>query len=764
MDIFRKSDKTRILALVVLVSTVFILFRFTERYIGTVSQVIIGWGFLTLFVVLYKLKNSRKPPMRIVLILIAGFITLRYFIWRTTDTLLYTGIYDLLGMSLLYIAEIYTVTIHFLGMFINIWPLHSETPPLPEDTSKFPTVDVFIPTYTEHIEIVRITVTAALQIDYPKEKFKIFILDDGSTIARRNNQNTSSVAWERYYALKSLADELGVNYLTRENNSHAKAGNINHGLANTQGELILTLDCDHVPTRDILKNTAGFFLRDEKLFLAQTPHFFINPTPVEKSVVANVNISGENDMFYRVIHRGLNSWNASYYCGSAAVLRRCHLESIGGISGKTITEDAETSFLLHAKGFNSVYVNRPMVCGLSPETFDDYIIQRTRWAQGMIQLFIKHNPLFEKGLSWGQRLCYFNSCFFWFFGISRLVFYIAPATFIILGMRVYHASITQIIAYALPHVFATFFLMDFLYGKVRRPFFSEIYESVQSLFLIPAVISVVLNPDKPSFKITPKGTRLEKDALNPLAMLFFIVVLVNLAAVPIAVSKWFSYPMYRDVIIITASWCSFNILLALMSLGTFWEMKQVRSHHRIMAKGRVSVLFKRNNETIEGSLLDVSLTGLSVAIKPPFEVGHHEDVIIKATDSYGEVYAFPAMIRRHRKTMNGILCGTEFTYHKENYGRIVRFVYGDGQRWMDLWHENIRSKGSSKILLSFLKRGVKGCYGCLIMLAKLNVGKRWPDMPLGAAMSIKLTFSTLKRYIIGSINGLRGHGARPERT
>ena len=195
-----------------------------------------------------------------------------------------------------------------------------------------------------------------------------------------------------------MAAALGIGYLTRETNQQAKAGNINHALQYTDGDLVLVLDCDHVPTRDILQNTVGQFLADPKLFLVQTPHFFINPTPVEKNLEGRAIPSGESDMFYRRIHPALNFWNASYFCGSAALLRRKYLMEVGGICGTTITEDAETAFQLHSRGYNSVYVNNPMVCGLSPESYDDYVTQRSRWAQGMVQLVMLNNPLTTKGL------------------------------------------------------------------------------------------------------------------------------------------------------------------------------------------------------------------------------------------------------------------------------------------------------------------------------------------------------------------------------
>src|ERR1044072_2335085 len=110
------------------------------------------------------------------------------------------------------------------------------------------------------------------------------------------------------------------------------------------------------------------------------------------------------------------------------------------------------------------------------------MLQHTGWAQGMVQIFVLHDPLFVPGLTLAQRLCYFNCCLFWFFGIARVIYFLAPSAFLILGLSIYPASAPQIVAYAFPFVFSPFVVTDFLFGKMRRPFFSEIYESVQSVF------------------------------------------------------------------------------------------------------------------------------------------------------------------------------------------------------------------------------------------------------------------------------------------
>jgi len=702
----------------------YIVYSF-DKIVSYPNKILIYWGVLAFIFLALKIKLFRKAPWRLIFMLLATFLALRYLYWRTFETLTYTGSASFVAMGALYLAEVHGITLHLLSMFINIWPINRRGYRL-DNWSKesLPTVDILIPTYSESEEIVHITCSATKNIDYPPEKLNIYIIDDGATLARRRNPKTSKSAWKRYYQFRKLAEKVGVGYITRNENDKAKAGNINNAMVHTNGELVLILDCDHVPTRDILANTVSYFMADKKLFLAQTPHFFINQTPIEHSVDSNSKMSVENDMFFRIIHTGLDFWNGSYFCGSAALLRRKYLEENGGVSGETITEDAETSLSLHAMGYNSVYVNYPMVCGLSPETFDDYITQRTRWAQGMLQIFLLRNLLTMKGLSFAQRICYFNSSFFWFFGLSRFMFYIAPSLFLIFGLMVYNASISQIVVYALPYLFSTTIVMEFYFGRARQPIFSEIYESVQALFLLHAIISVILNPRKPMFKVTPKGSTIEQDSLHPMASSFLIVIAINMVAIYSGVVKWVEYPLYRDVLFFTSLWCAYNIVMVVISIGAFWEKKQVRSHHRINTTGEVTVTLPETSQTVECEIRDISMRGLGFVGKfeiPPKPNGKVIlDILYKKS---GESFHFEGNF--HRVAPIGedgrLFCGVEFSNVEADFDRIVAFVYGSSQRWAAIWDGKSNFTGTVKLLGDLFKAGLKGIYELLSEMIRKKV-------------------------------------------
>lgn len=207
--------------------------------------------------ILFLMGFSKRRSISVIMVVASLLMSTRYMYFRLTQTLHFnSAIETILGMGL-FLAEVYIWVMLLLNYLQTVWPLKRGIVPLPDDMSKWPTVDIYIPSYNEPLEVVRDTVLAAQCIDYPKDKMKIYLLDDG----KRSE-----------FAV--FAADVGVGYITRNDNKHAKAGNLNHALTLTQGELICVFDCDHVATRVFLQATVGGFLKDPMLALVQTPHYF----------------------------------------------------------------------------------------------------------------------------------------------------------------------------------------------------------------------------------------------------------------------------------------------------------------------------------------------------------------------------------------------------------------------------------------------------------------------------------------------------------
>lgn len=616
---------SRILSRVITLALLAIFTLIIIQPLSIYSQGVFALMMLGLVIVLYHVRpQGYRRFLRLLFLLSVALIAGRYVVWRVTTTL--PSPEDPLAMILglaLFAAEAYTIMMVALNFFVISDPIRRLPAPLPEDTSLWPTVDVYIPTYNEDPELVAHTVRAAVAMDYPKDKFTVYLLDDGGTEQKLSHPDNGAAAHRRAEKLKALCRRLGAVYMTRERNEHAKAGNMNAAFSRTTGDLIAVFDADHVPTREFLKRTVGYFVRDKKAFLVQTPHAFISPDPIEKNLKLSESMPGENEMFYALVQPGLDRWGASFFCGSAALLSRAALNESGGFSGKSVTEDAETAITLHSRGWRSYYVDEPLITGLQPETFAGFVGQRSRWLQGMIQIFLFKNPLLIRGLSLAQRICYLSIQLFWLFPAARVVFFFAPLVFLFFGVGIYVATIQEFLVYAVPYLIAMLTLGHACYGHLRRPFMSDLYEAVQSVYLIKALVGVLIRPFAPTFNVTDKGETIDEDDLSHLVTPFVLMTILLIAGECVAAWKFFANPDVSGVMIIVGAFNTFNLALALAALGVMCERRQRRKYPRLPANMDAQV--KIGDRRIDARIEDLSVRGASLVIDAQIatiDVGH----------------------------------------------------------------------------------------------------------------------------------------------
>lgn len=693
----------------------FVILALMVLYVASLRIDYGGQGYLSaaLILCLLLIRNlTRSGYWRIVFLALSAFIVLRYFVWRSLYTIEYQELFSFIGSIVLFAAELYGGLMYFLSIFVNIRPLRRQAKPLPADSTFWPTVDVLIPTYNEPVELVKITLAAASNIDYPPEKLNIYLLDDGATQQKLHAEDfiTRSQAQLRRNAFLGLCEQLGIHYLSRDDNTMAKAGNLNAALEHVGGDLILVLDADHAPAVDILQKTAGAFIDDEKLFLVQTPHFFINPDPLEKNLNLFNRMPSENLMFYGAIQLGLDFWQSSFFCGSAAVLRRTAIDQTGGFKGKTITEDSETALLLHSKGWCSQYLSQPLISGLQPETFNSFIIQRVRWAQGMVQNFIYHNPLRLPGLKIWQRLGYLSNMLFWFFPFARVVYLLSPGLYLFFRLKIYNANLTEFFSYTVPYLLALTLTNHYLFSRVRWIFLSEIYEILQSLFSLRAVWAVLKNPEKPKFAVTPKMETLEEDFISPLAKPFYWLVALVFLQVIFGIFRCFQYPEEQPLIAITMFWAGFNLLLLLAVLGVLFEQKQRRHNPRIP----VEISAELHPDTPAGELEkahevvihDLSTTGGKLSTLEALPSVHTGWLWVRH-DDFAQNQPFRVEWVNHQQEQRGHSYGIRFVSSSiAEYRRVVRFVHGDSERWQWLVNSAGQDPGLLKTIVFMIKTGV----------------------------------------------------------
>src|SRR4051812_41895460 len=325
-----------------------------------------------------KRSTYRSPAPPETAIRIVAAVSLAYAVywlaWRWTATLNWHA--AIFAVTLV-VAETYRVVNSAL-LTLTCWKLTDNEPGAPPASKS---VDVYITCYDEPLQLLRRTAIGAKAIRYPH---RTYVLDDG----KRDE-------------VRAMAAELGVGYVRREGNEHAKAGNLNNALKVTDGEFILQLDADHVPLPIIIDRLLGYFA-DDKVAFVQSPQDFYNTDSFTHVVHDQGHrLWEENRIFFSLIQPGKDTFNAAFFCGSCGMFRRAALEEIGGFSTGSVTEDMETSIVLHGRGWLSRYHRETLAYGLSPASAAQYHVQRLRWGTGAMQILRKKNPLRYSGLSVG---------------------------------------------------------------------------------------------------------------------------------------------------------------------------------------------------------------------------------------------------------------------------------------------------------------------------------------------------------------------------
>ena len=687
----RKSINSIITTMVVfaMMAALGVVWLLAAGPVSTMAEGYIGGAMLFAMIAILLLGRKlhfREPwvtPLRIISIFLAIFLTARYLVWRVEFTIGGYGIVSLIAGLTLFAAEIYSAGFALLGYFVNVNPRRRTPAPLPSDVTLFPSVDIVVPSYNEPAELLEVTLLGALNISYPKGKFQVHLLDDGGTDDRCNKPKIAEQSLARRHTLQQLCQKLGVTYHTRVHNDHAKAGNINAALNSLSGELMVILDADHVPTKDFLNKTVGFFLQDDKCFLVQTPHSFINPDPIEKNLGTFNDSPPETELFHNVIQTGLDGWNASFFCGSAAVMRRSMLLEVGGIQGDTITEDAETAMILHAKGYHSVFLNESLSIGLQPETVMSFIAQRVRWAQGALQLLYFKNPLTLPGLKLTQRIAYLASFSYWFFPFSRMVTILAPSMFLLFGIMVYDATTEQYAIYGVPYFLSTMIFADFIFGKIRWPLISDVYEMVQTPLAAPALAATILRPGKLTFRVTPKGEQLDRDFIAPTAWVQYLLLLIVFVSLIAGGWRWLEHPGERPQLVFTMMWEVINFMIVAAAVGVTLERKQRREEFRIAPSRPIpAVLHTAGGRRMAIRLTDLSTGGASFRITGPtpattgFQLKENLMLWLESSRQKGLVISIPARV------MSDVAgrVGVQFQYQNiHQKAEIVDLVYGDSQ-------------------------------------------------------------------------------------
>ena len=638
------------------------------------------WELFAVTVMLYLIATWH--PVLKFAFLICGFsLCLRYLHWRLFHTLNFIESGGPFISVALWAAELYafsTVLLLFIQVGVGWRP--QPVRPLEPAQDFAPSVDVFIPIYSESCEILEKTLIGASAME--QAHTRIYVLDD----SHRDE-------------VCRLAERFGATYI-KGPRQHAKAGNLNHALTKTDGELIVIFDTDHIPVTTFLSETVPFFA-DPHMGFVQTPHHFYNQDIFQRALGASPRIPNEQDLFNHAIQGGRQGWGGAFFVGSGAVFRRSAIAELNGFNLMSITEDIHTSQHLHARGWKSVFVDKNLAVGLTAENLASYIVQRRRWMLGCLQIFFKDNPLLCRGLSLRHRLGYFASLYYFFFPIARVVFWITPLYFLLFHLHPIFADVSILVAYLLPFMLVLPMISSRLLPGWPRLMWSSLYEGPVSFPLFRSMFDLLL-PKNLGFKVTPKGLLSEQRSFDwRSSASLTVATLITLAAIAKGLWEFWYFGIEKDAYFFNLSWASFNLLTLFVGLLMAWEKPQTRTEERIIKP--IPFELRAGNLRITGTTHDVSLTGVSWFGASPDPLPPTMDMSL-----HGRI-PFTCQVRlvyHDRLSGPGSKCGLAFLNLSDEHRRILLLnLYSDPTTWEHAQRNRLRSSllMAGHLLIGLLK-------------------------------------------------------------
>jgi len=583
-----------------------------------------------------------RPAARVAVFAAVWLVILRYFNWRLFTTVLPASgsWYEVGWVWLCFAIELFALTdalflyIAFLRTSDHRAQANAHEARLrssPPDT--LPSVDVYIPTYNEPLEVLEKTIVGALCLDYPN--FSIWVLDDGRRI------------W-----LKEFCELKGVGYLTRPDNSHAKAGNINHALTKTTAEFVAIFDADFIPQRNFLIRTVGFF-EDPTIGIVQVPHAFYNHDVVQANLALRKSLPDDQRFFFEAIMPSRDGWDAAFCCGSNSITRRSALRAIGdALPTDSITEDMLLSLKILRQGYITRYLCERLAFGLAPESTEAFFVQRQRWARGAMQiLYLAAGPLGTR-LPLVQRLLFLpthwlSQC------LMLLMSIIAPLVFLWTGIPpLIHVTTDSVIFYLVPMVVAVAGGLWVYAPHQYFPLAAQVLGTFQSFKLLPTVIATLTKPFGHTFKVTPKGSAAIAPGYDR-KVFWTAAIFMGLTAAGLMIN---TVPEWRIVsqlslLPMVALWSSINVIVLFLVCMLSLQASVRRGEERFEIDEPLRIVAP-SGAILNSRMRDISLSGIGCVVDQPIycRLGERLRVFISEVG-----FVAGTVVRRNEE-----VCGIQF--------------------------------------------------------------------------------------------------------
>lgn len=368
-------------------------------------------------------------------------------------------------------------------------------------------VDVFITACGEEIRLVERAVVACIKMN---GRFQVWLLDDGNDPQ-----------------LARLANNYQIHYLTREGHQDKKAGNINHALQKTTGEIVVIFDIDHAPHPNFLERTVGYF-SNPNIGFVQVMLTFENENA---GWVASAAAESSLD-FYNPTSIGTDGLWSATLIGSNALIRRKALASIGGYK-PGLAEDLATSIALHAAKWQSIYVEEPLAPGLAPPDLGAWFTQQLKWSRGVFEIFLTDYFRLMPQLSRGKIAAYGVRMTYYWIGVVICLHIAVVLTLLISQSKTGLQTFQDYLLHLFPLAIMTTLIRQFAFRKWRHPMIKSTVQSraillvfsTWPIYTLSWLLAIFRFPLK--FQPTPKT---ENNSLKMGWLLPQILVVIGLIA------------------------------------------------------------------------------------------------------------------------------------------------------------------------------------------------------------------------------------------
>ncbi|XHC09973.1 cellulose synthase catalytic subunit [Labrenzia sp. ac12] len=538
----------------------------------TVSSIVQLNLVLALGMLVPLLLSREKTWHRALLFAVCAVLTARYLYWRAAYTLAPLDLtFDCLASWSFFAIEC-AACLSSLSAFL-ILSRHRDRKQEADrqqdwwEPEPAPKVAVLIPTYNEERDVLERTIVGALALDYPD--FSVHVLDD----SRRD--------WLKDYCIAQ-----GVTYVSRPENTGAKAGNMNHALRqmaeeDTAPSYIAVLDADFVPHSNFLKRTVAL-LKDEKVGLVQTPQHFFNSDPIQHNLGLSRSYPDEQRFFFDYLQPSRDAWGIAFCCGTSSVIRWNALQKIGWFSTESITEDFLLTLCLKDAGYNTVYLNEALSEGLAPEGLKEYISQRARWCLGMMQIArSRFGPFSDNRLGLADRWSVIDSVLYWTTNFPfRIAILVYPLLYWYFNIMVVDATLQEVLRY-----FGTYYLwilitLNFVSGGLVVPIVNDISQLLGAVPITRAAFTGLFFPKGHPFSVTAKGGDRSRVVVQwrliGLFGTFFLLTIIGLLLG--IISDHFAYNDAGDGKLVIMFWTFYNLIVLGVTMIVCVELPRREIH------------------------------------------------------------------------------------------------------------------------------------------------------------------------------------------